>query len=532
MVRYPVSMVVFALGFVSFVLAGAMHLPVRVPIERYAFSEKISALQDDLEAVRTVITVPRFTGSQPDRDATRDVFTRATATVGSFGRLVPVSPETEALAREVREIVARLEGLVVFGKDPGVSHEPADSPETMLQEALVSVRAMKEAEARIAREAIESERSNSRFLLFVWGGIVLLAGAGSMRIERRLHAERNRMELDYIRMQRTVRELSMLSEMMGYINSEVEPDRILESMVVRAQELVRSEAGLILLVDPLRKDISRFVSTAPVSQQLSEVWLRSGIFDEVLDGSAPVRIARSEEDRLSACPRGTRNLISVPLISENQVHGVMALLNKREGDFLQEDEDTLINYAFHAYQAIHLHAEITRMATTDGLTGLFNHRVFQERLKTEVARHVRYSRSPLSLLMVDIDHFKSINDNHGHQAGDKVLKGIAATLDRMIRGIVDVAARYGGEEFVIILPETRASDAMIVSERIREKIARDGFISDDGDRIEVTVSIGMANCPDDARDKDDLIRCADTALYWAKKNGRNRSARYESSMLT
>jgi diguanylate cyclase (GGDEF)-like protein len=157
----------------------------------------------------------------------------------------------------------------------------------------------------------------------------------------------------------------------------------------------------------------------------------------------------------------------------------------------------------------------------DSLTSLLNHGEFHNIFKTELERASRYQR-PLSLLMLDIDHFKSVNDNYGHPAGDKVIQAIGSVLSKGLRPS-DVAARYGGEEFTIILPETEKEKAFYLAERIRNSIAgtqmplgRNGIIS-------VTVSIGIAAFAENGTLTEDIIEAADQALYKAKKLGRNRT---------
>jgi len=161
------------------------------------------------------------------------------------------------------------------------------------------------------------------------------------------------------------------------------------------------------------------------------------------------------------------------------------------------------------------------LATTDELTGLANRRRFFEDLDREIARCKRYG-SPAALLMIDIDHFKSVNDAHGHQAGDAVLKGVATALSETLRR-TDVAARYGGEEFAVLLPETPLPQAADVAERVRQRVAAQPFQSPAGP-LAVTISVGAAVAGDSKCDVESLVRSADEALYRAKSGGRNRVA--------
>jgi diguanylate cyclase (GGDEF)-like protein/PAS domain S-box-containing protein len=160
------------------------------------------------------------------------------------------------------------------------------------------------------------------------------------------------------------------------------------------------------------------------------------------------------------------------------------------------------------------------LARRDSLTGLYNHRTFYELLRDEIARARRFKR-PVSLLMLDIDLFKHVNDTLGHQAGDFILKGLSNLLAQQARDI-DHVCRYGGEEFAVILPETDTVTAMQIAERLRSEIAGRAFGIGDGQTSGVTVSVGVATYPQQAASLEALIRHADIALYAAKQAGRNR----------
>jgi diguanylate cyclase (GGDEF)-like protein len=166
---------------------------------------------------------------------------------------------------------------------------------------------------------------------------------------------------------------------------------------------------------------------------------------------------------------------------------------------------------------------LAQLAVTDGLTGLYNHRHLHERLALEVERSQR-SGLPLSLLMLDVDHFKQYNDTFGHPAGDEVLRQLARVLNDTRRAN-DVVARYGGEEFALILVDTAKFTAAKVAERVRERVEAHDF-ADVANKIMkktgISVSIGVATFPDDGTDAEGLVRAADTALYAAKRAGRNR----------
>lgn len=169
-------------------------------------------------------------------------------------------------------------------------------------------------------------------------------------------------------------------------------------------------------------------------------------------------------------------------------------------------------------------ARLKLEAETDGLTGLVNHRVFQERLRVEVARSHRHGR-PLSLAMIDIDGFKQLNDTFGHQAGDDVLAAVAGHLSACVR-TSDTVARIGGDEFALLLPETEAGAALIVVERVHDRLRR-GTSNPDAT---VTISTGLCDM-EYATTADELIRLADGALFWTKGNGRNAICRYNPHLV-
>jgi two-component system, cell cycle response regulator len=226
-----------------------------------------------------------------------------------------------------------------------------------------------------------------------------------------------------------------------------------------------------------------------------------------------------------------RSLIIFPIVDdENRCRGLFSIENANPDQFKGEMEQTLsalLENASVAFIRALLYQKMERLATTDGLTGLYNHRNFQDLLAKELERSRRYKR-PLSLLILDIDHFKTFNDTYGHPVGDLVLKEIALCIRKSIR-VNDVPARYGGEEFVVIVPEESQPGALTVAERIRTTIEKHTIVSL-GRQLKVTVSIGCATYPDHASTQQALIDIADKALYFSKENGRNRVTFFQPGM--
>jgi diguanylate cyclase (GGDEF)-like protein len=190
----------------------------------------------------------------------------------------------------------------------------------------------------------------------------------------------------------------------------------------------------------------------------------------------------------------------------------------RDGDLLKIGA-AIFKFLTGANVETSYHEEIYRMTIVDGLTGVHNKRYFLEFLEREMARCMRYGR-PLSLVMFDIDHFKAINDSHGHLTGDHVLKEIARRLASRIRR-EELLARYGGEEFAAVLPETGHPGAMEFGEQIRQLVGREPF-EFEGDRLPVTISVGISVLEGQPLDGPAFIKLADENLYRAKRTGRNR----------
>jgi diguanylate cyclase (GGDEF)-like protein len=226
--------------------------------------------------------------------------------------------------------------------------------------------------------------------------------------------------------------------------------------------------------------------------------------------------------------RNARSALVVPLVASNRVLGSMQLFSPAAEAFSAEDAQLLWVLALIAENLLsreHANEGLLTFAFTDYLTGLKTRGYFEQQLELEMKRCER-NRADLSLLMLDIDYFKPLNDRYGHHVGDQVLRDVAALLTKDMRE-VDTVARYGGEEFVIVLPEVNAFSASRVAQRIRGSIDQAKFFAGSADVVEhLTISIGIAVYPQDTRFKRDLIESADAALYDAKSRGRNQVTMY------
>ena len=229
----------------------------------------------------------------------------------------------------------------------------------------------------------------------------------------------------------------------------------------------------------------------------------------------------AERERFPIAPASAA---AVPLQSDRKLTGVLTVWSS--GLFAEAALTALDTIAPHASRQLDHALALGHMreeAERDGLTGLYNRRTFDQQLAAESARFERYRR-PFALILLDIDHFKLVNDTHGHDAGDVVIKGVAEIITKSLRD-VDIAARYGGEEFAMLLPETDKSHAIDIAERIRKRIEGTPF-NWQGLAIPVTSSAGVAAIPEKHQDVANLIRAADQLLYEAKRGGRNRVAHH------
>jgi diguanylate cyclase (GGDEF)-like protein len=215
----------------------------------------------------------------------------------------------------------------------------------------------------------------------------------------------------------------------------------------------------------------------------------------------------------------TRSKMCIPLISFGQTLGVLALDSAQVNSFPHADALTLESVAdicATAIQNAHYVERVRQLAYIDGLTGIFNRRFFELRIAEEMERARRYEGS-LAVIMLDIDHFKRLNDEFGHLLGDEVLRQVSSVFSQQLRKI-DVVCRYGGEEFAILLPQTTAEHALSVADKLRREVAAWQF---PGVPRAVTISAGAASYPVHGSSRDELVKAADSALYAAKQAGRN-----------
>ena len=338
------------------------------------------------------------------------------------------------------------------------------------------------------------------------------------------NSETTKNELDH-----KVFNLMTLQQSGKVLSSTLDLNELIKISIDMFLETVWANKGVLMLFSDDRPELEVKAYKGLTSEEIdalkkdpSEAWAmttlekeRKPIFAQDLSGKVSYQT-------YSATNRDLPFAIYVPMLKEGELYGVVKVGPKINGEPFSENDleffATLSSQAVIAFE----NARLYSLAITDSITKLYVHRYFQLRLDEEVARSRRYNAT-ISLLMCDIDHFKPVNDNYGHQQGDLILKEVSKILRKNVRN-TDIAARYGGEEFAIILPETTQADAKIVAERIRRDVAHYDFpsIIPGQPPLKCSISIGVAGFPLNADNKDQLIQKADSALYKAKGSGRNK----------
>jgi len=218
---------------------------------------------------------------------------------------------------------------------------------------------------------------------------------------------------------------------------------------------------------------------------------------------------------------GTKTCLIVPLVCQERVVGVLNLADKAKGIEFSRDDISLVELFSQLVGAsignVKLFDKTQRQATTDGLTGLVNHKSFYETLERELWRSRRFGGN-ISVIMIDMDNLKGINDNFGHRVGDKAIRQVSRKIKQCVRQI-DTAARYGGDEFAVILPNTNLADAIIVAERMVEAVSSSKVIAK-GEELSLSISVGLGQYDSDCKPEDITSR-SDQALYAAKQAGKN-----------
>lgn len=347
-----------------------------------------------------------------------------------------------------------------------------------------------------------------------------------------------------------LQKLRLINEVSLAISGTIELDRLLALILRHSLALTGGEQGYIL--SGAGDEVSCLASRDARGASIDSFEISRSVLARCLEENRSICILDTHEDQLnqtdSVMALDLRSVMCVPLLANGRRLGALYISSRViSKTFTPEDQSMLEAIANQAALALHnaqllkeqegqiatlaqalqqLH-EAQARAMTDGLTGLYNHAYFKEVLGGAILEADRYGRE-LSLVLVDLDRFKWINDTHGHQAGDEVLRQVSATLGAMVRDC-DVLARYGGEELALLLPNTDQQGAAILAERLREAIASLAVPCLDGRTLSVTASLGLAGHRRGLSSAQ-LIEAADKALYAAKNSGRNRVCLHGASV--
>jgi len=343
------------------------------------------------------------------------------------------------------------------------------------------------------------------------------------------------MEKEYLREQlnEKEKELSIINRSSAIITSTFDIQRIYDSFVAGLKEVVNVDWAAICIIE------DNEIYFMAISSSIGSPWK---VGERIpLKGTATEHVAKNRTPWIATdlalespfttgkylLQHGLHSIAYLPLKAGSRITGSLAIGSHLVNGYNQRKVKLLEQLASQVAMPIEnarLYAETAKMARNDELTGLLNRRSLNEILVSEVVRHSRYG-GVFSLMVLDIDRFKSFNDTYGHLAGDKILREVGAVMKNTIRE-ADQAFRYGGDEFAILLPQTSAEAASIVAERVRQEITSRAKI----DNISVTISLGMASWPADGISPNDVIAAADSALYQAKHAGGNQSI-VSSSLL-
>jgi len=326
------------------------------------------------------------------------------------------------------------------------------------------------------------------------------------------------------------RNLHALYEVSHSFSTLLEMGPVLETALKTAKEISPCDSAYIALVEGDGKKFRIIGRWDKVAAREKADFLEDDLAAWVLENKRPIRYTRGQKDKsLLAFSKkegmlgSTQSFLLTPLLVGEDVLGVIRLNSQTQDAYQEYDQDVLMTLGNQTAMALKNAwnvQDIQDMATRDGLTGVYNHRYFQEKLGEELAKAERYNKD-LSLALLDVDHFKKFNDSYGHQEGDKVLKIVSQIIQNTIRNKVDTVARYGGEEFAIVLPEADGNVGRELADRVRKNIESHLFENNGKTLYRVTVSIGVASYPFDAREQKSLIQLADKALYQCKADGRN-----------
>ncbi len=327
---------------------------------------------------------------------------------------------------------------------------------------------------------------------------------------------------------RQLTEITALYDLSRLMESASDIEQVYKAVVAQVAKIIPCENIALFLLDKPSKKLESHAARGRAINLLEHFAFEKGkgVSGWVASRGKPIVINDLDKApnvlNAESLPARVRSFAAMPMRVNNHVIGVLHVSDSAPNAFSPDDIRLLSQIAAQAAVTIDRAAErhqLETLAITDGLTRAYNHRFFQMRLEEELRRCKRY-HLPLSLLIVDADHFKAINDQYGHASGDAVLRDMGALLRQCMRD-TEIVARLGGEEFGVLLPQTDDIQAQIAAERLRAAVEAHDFRAVDGQPIRVTISVGVSGFPP-SMTRADLMEQADRALYAAKRSGRNR----------
>jgi diguanylate cyclase (GGDEF)-like protein len=328
----------------------------------------------------------------------------------------------------------------------------------------------------------------------------------------------------------TAHRLAILTDVVKTANSILEPGKVVELVMEKVRELIPAEAWSLLMVDEEKQELVFEAAEGARGREVTayRVKIGEGVAGWVAQTGKPAIVNDTARDRRFT-PRldartqfATRSVLCAPLVSRGHTIAVLELINKLGGRFTRADLElmlTLVEPCAIALENAILFQRTEQLTITDDLTKLFNSRYLNLYLGREIKRCKRHG-IPLSVIFLDLDGFKGINDQYGHLAGSGTLTEVGAILAEGVRES-DILARYGGDEFVVVLPETPASGALVIAERLRRAIEENHFLASQGLSARISASFGIAAYPDHALTPEALIQKADQAMYRVKEREKN-----------
>ena len=328
----------------------------------------------------------------------------------------------------------------------------------------------------------------------------------------------------------SARRLAILTDVVKTANSILEPRKVIELVVEKIRQLIPSEAWSLLMVDEEKQELVFEAAIGAKGKEAAALRpkIGEGVAGWVAESGKPAIVNDVTKDPRFAphvdakTSFETRSILCAPLVSRGRTIGVLEILNKRGGVFTKTDLElvlTLVEPCAIAIENAILFQRTEQLTITDDLTRLFNSRYLNLYLGREIKRCKRHG-IPLSVIFLDLDGFKGINDQYGHLAGSGTLTEVGGILALGVRES-DILARYGGDEFIVVLPETPASGALVIAERLRRAIEEHRFLEPQGIAARISASFGIATYPDHALSPEGLIQKADQAMYRVKEREKN-----------